>query len=135
MCNSCNLCILFCHTLVGIDNNNDNIGSLHCGNSTNNTISFQFLFNFTFSAKSCCIYKYVILPIIVYCGINGISCSSCNIRYNHSIFPKQFIDNRRLSYIRLSNDCYFRSIIIFCNIFIFWKPLCHFIKHITKPQL
>ena len=102
MCDSGNLCILLGYPFRCINHHNDDIRTLHCGYGTDNTVSFEFFFNFIFSSKTCRINENIFISIPFYFCINGISCSSGNIRNNNTGFSKDFINQRRFSHIRLS---------------------------------
>ena len=92
MGNSCDLRVLFSHTLCRIDHNNTYIGTLHCRHGTNDTVALNFFLNLILTTESCRINKHVFLSIVTDVCIDCITGCSCNIRYDHTIFLCQFID-------------------------------------------
>ncbi len=90
---------------------------------------------FALSAQSCRIYKYVILPIIVYCVVSmGISGRSCNIRYNNPVFfPNSLLtidDFPTLEAFQRLLFWVYHHLPVF--LLSFGNHFCHFIKHIAK---
>ena len=114
MCDSGNLCILLGYPFRCINHHNDDIRTLHRGYGTDNTVSFEFFFNFIFSSKTCRINENIFISIPFYFCINGISCSSGNIRNNNTGFSKDFINQRRFSLIWLSYNRNLRNFLFFC---------------------
>ena len=94
MCDTCNLCILLCNALCRINYHNDDIGTLYCCNSTNDTITLKILVNLALAAKTCCVNKDILAAISLKRRINGITCCSCNVRYNHTLLAYKTVYDR-----------------------------------------
>ena len=134
MGDSRNLGILLRHTFGCIDHNNDHICTFHSRYCTDNTVTLQFLFDLILPAQSCRINKYIFFSIPFDVCINSISGGASNIGYDHTVLTHQLIDNRRLSYIRFSNDSNLRTVILFCLAVCLRKMLYHFIQHVANAQ-
>ena len=91
MSNSCNLGILLGHALFRIDDKHDDIGALYRADGADDHITLQLFFNFIFASKTCRINENIFISIPFYFCINGISCSSGNIRNNHTVFSQKFV--------------------------------------------
>ena len=57
--------------------------------------------------------------------IDGISCRTGDIGYDHTVLTDQLIDDRRFSYIRLADDGDPRAVILLVTILILGKIACH----------
>ena len=134
MCDSCDLGILLSYSFCRIDHNQDHIRSFYCRNCTNNTVALQFLFDLILTAKSCCINEYILFSIVHYFRVNGISCSSGNIGYDHTVFSDQTVDDRRLPNVRLPNDCNSRTVIFLFLACPFRKICQNLIQHISDSN-
>ena len=134
MSNSRNLCILLRHSFCRIDNHKHYVCSFHGCYRTDNTVAFQFFFDFILSAKSCRINKNIFFSVMKNFSINGVSCCSRDIRDDYSILSEQFIDNRRLSDVRFPYDRNPRAVIIFRLSASFRKVFRDNVKHIAKSQ-
>ena len=132
MCNTGNLCILLGHTFRCINHNNDHICTLYCSNCTDYTVTFQFFFDFAFTAKPCRINKDIFSVFPFNFCIDGISGRSGNVRNNHAILTEKLVDQGRFTYVWFSDDCNLRNIIIFICVCIFREFLYDFIQHITN---
>ena len=132
MCDTCNLGILLCNSLRSIDHNNYHICTLHCSYCTDNAVTLDLFFYFAFTAKSCCIDKYIILMIPCNLGINGITCGSCDIGYDHSLLTKKFINEGGFTHIRLTYNGDLRNIILIFFLTLIREFSDHFIQHISK---
>ena len=132
MRNTGNLCVLFRHTLRCINHNNDNICFFNGCNSTYNTETFQFFFDFALTTKSCCINKDILFSVVFYFCIYCISCCSCNIRYNDTIFSYQTVNQGRFSYIGFTYNSNFWNILILIFPCMFREMCNHFIQHISQ---
>ena len=134
MSNSCDLGILFCNTFLRIDHHDYHICALHSGHCTYNTISFQFLFYFAFSSKSCSINENIFSVLIGYLRIYGISGGSGYIRDDHSVFSQNLIDQRGFSHIRFSYHCDPGDLVFRLFFRYPLEMLCHPFQHISQPQ-
>ena len=85
MGNSCDLGILFRHTLSSVNNHNDHICTLYSGHRADNAVTLQFLFDLILPAQSGSVDKYILSALIYHLGIHGISGSSGNIRHDHTV--------------------------------------------------
>ena len=106
-----NFCILFSHTFCSINNDNNHIGTFYCRYRTDNAVTLNFFFDLVLSAQTCGINENIFSAMVFYFCINGISGRSRNIRYNDAVLSGQFINDRRFSYVRFSNNSYLRTII------------------------
>ena len=79
MGNSGYLCILLCYALCSINDHQHDVRTLYSTDGTDDTVSFQFLFDLIFSSQTCRINKYIFFSIMNNLCINRISCRSCNI--------------------------------------------------------
>ena len=112
MSNSGNLRILFCDTFCRIDHHKDNIGTLYCTYSTDDTITLQFFLDLILSTKTCCVDKNVFLSVMHDLCINRISCCTCDIGYNYAVLTKQTVYDRGFTNIWFTYDCDTRTVVI-----------------------
>ena len=129
---SCDLGILFCNSLGSIDHNNDHVCTLYSGYCTDHAVTLDLFFYLTFTAKSCCIDKYIIPVVPCNFCVNGITCGSCDIGYDHSLLTKKFINERRFTYVRFTYDGNLRDIILVFFLTLIRELPDHFIQHISK---
>ena len=132
MGDSRDLCILLGNSLGSIDHNYDHICTLYSCYCTDNTVALDLFFYFSFTAKSCSINKYIILIVPGNLGINGITCSSRNVGYDHTLLTKKFVDQRRFSNVWLSYDGDLRDIVLIFLLALIWELFDHLIQHISK---
>ena len=79
MCHTCDLGILLRNTFCGINHKDHHIRSFNSRNSTDDTVSFNVLFDLAFTAQSCRVNKYILCIIMNDLRVNGISCSTGHI--------------------------------------------------------
>ena len=134
MSNTCDLRILLCNTLRRIDHYDNNIRTFYSSYCTDHTVSLNFLFHFTFTAKSGCINKNIIFTLPLHSGVYCISCSSGNVGNDHTVFSQKFIYQRGFTYIWFTYNSNSRDLIILICIRILRKMFDHFIEHISQSH-
>ena len=67
-------------------------------------------------------------------SINRIPCCSCNIRHNHAVLSRQFIDEGGLAHIWFSHNRNLRTLVRFFFLRFLRKIFYHLIKHIAESQ-
>ena len=107
-----NLCVLLRHTLSCINDQNNHIRTFHGRYGTNDTVAFQILFDLAFTAQSGGINKDILRFVVYDLGIDRITGSTRNVGNDHAVLAQQLINNRRLSYVRLTDDGYLRTVIL-----------------------
>lgn len=90
MSDSRDLSILLGNALGSIDHNYNHICSLYSCHSTDNTVALDFFFYLTLAAKACGIDKNIIFFVPGDLCINSITCSSCNIGYDHVLLQEVY---------------------------------------------
>ena len=123
MCDTGNLGILFGDTFCRIDHDQYYICTFYRRYSTDDTVTFQFFFNFALSSKSGSINEDIIFSVILNVCINCISGRSGYVRYDHTLLSCQLVNDRRFSYVRFSYDCHSRTFIFFFFRFMF-REMC-----------
>ena len=113
MGDACNLCVLLRHALGRVNDQNDHIRTLHGRYGTNDAVAFQILFDLAFTAQSGGINKDILRSVVYDLGIDRITGGTCNIGNDHTVLTQQLINNRRLSYVRLTDNGYLRTVILF----------------------
>ena len=96
--------ILLRDSFLRINDENTDIRPLDRRNGTNNHKAFQLFLDLVLAPQSRRINKNIISPMILHGRIYGISGRSGDIGNNQSVCPDQFIDDRRLPHVRLSDD-------------------------------
>ena len=91
MGNTCNLGILFCNPLYGIDHHNNNIGTFHSCDRADDAVAFQFFFDLAFPSQSCSVDKDIFFAVPGNSRIDRITCRSGNIGYDTAILPQQSV--------------------------------------------
>ena len=133
MGNTCDLGILLCHPFRSIDHHNYHICPLYSCHCTDHAIALDLLFDILLSSKACCINKYIISAFPGDFCIHCIPGGTCNIRYDHTVFSKKLVHQRRFAYIGLSYNGNLGDIIILTICAVFRKMLHHLIQHISQP--
>ena len=132
MCDSGDLSILLSDTLCRIDHDHDNMCTLYCCHSTDHAVTLDLFFDLAFAAESCGVDKDVFFALPFDFGIDGISCSSCNIGYDHTVLTKQTVDQGRLTYVRFTYNSDLRNVVVLFCVKSFREFLDDLIQHITK---
>lgn len=73
---------------------------------------FLILFDLAFTAQSGGINKDILRFVVYDLGIDRITGSTRNVGNDHAVLAQQLINNRRLSYVRLTDDGYLRTVIL-----------------------
>ena len=132
MSDSRDLSILLGNALGSIDHNYNHICSLYSCHSTDNTVALDLFLYLTLAAKSCGIDKNIIFFIPGDLCVNSITCSSCNIGYDHTFLSKEFVDQRRFSHVRFSYNGDLRDIILIFLFTLIRELFDHLIQHVSK---
>ena len=92
MGDSCNFGILLCHTLRGINQDHDHIGTLYRSNRTDYAVTLNIFFYLSFSAQAGSIYEDIVSSLPGNLRVHRIPGCSGNIRNNYPVFAQKLID-------------------------------------------
>ena len=135
MGNSGDLGVLLRDTLHGINQKHHNIGTLHGTYRTHDHIAFQIFLYLILAPQSRSIDENILLAVVGNRSINGIPCGACHIGDDQSVFTEHFIDQRRFSNVRLTNNGHTNLIIFFLFLTLLTEMCNHLIQHISKSHL
>ena len=110
---ACNLFILLGNTLNGIEDHEDNIGTVHCTQGPDDAVFFNRFVDFPFAAHSCCIYEEISLPILHDRNVNGITGCPCYITDDGAGLAYNVIENGGFAHVRSANDSDLDNVIMF----------------------
>ena len=134
VCISGNLGILFGKAFGCINHNQTNICPVNCHIGTQDAILFNFFRYLGFSPDSGGINQDELALFIFHSCIRCVTGCSGNIRHNHTLFPSNAVDQRRLADIRFPNNGDPNRIVLFFQ-FRFWRQsIIDRIQHITAAM-
>ncbi len=102
MGDTCDLGVLLCNALGGIDQKNNDICALYGRYCTDDAVPLQLLFDLVFLSKACGIDENIFISIVHDRGIDRIARRSGDVGYDDTVRAQQFVDQGGFSDVRFS---------------------------------